>query len=65
MDVYSCKNHDSPEAGGDQQASTKWAADGLQMAETNGAGMKRKVVERSEALKCNADVMSKAYCRTE
>lgn len=60
-----CKRHDSHEAGGDQQASTKWAAGGLQMAETNGAGMKRKDVERSEALECNAGAMSKAVCRTE
>lgn len=38
------KNHDSPAAGGDQQASQLWAADGLQVAETNVAGMKRKVL---------------------
>lgn len=63
--AFFCKRHDSPEAGGDQQASTTWAAGGLQMAETIGAGMKRKDVERSEALECNADAMSKAVCRTE
>jgi hypothetical protein len=59
------KNHDSPEAGGDQQASQTWAAGGLRVAERNVAGMKRKDVERSEALKCNAGEMSKATCRTE
>jgi len=36
------KNHDSPETGGDQQATKKWAAGGLGAAETNGTGMKRK-----------------------
>jgi len=38
------KNHDSPAAGGDQQASQLWAANGLKAAETNVAGMKRKVL---------------------
>jgi hypothetical protein len=62
--LFFCKNHDSLEAGGDQQASTKWAAGGLQLAETNGAGMERKVL-RYEALECNAGEMSEAFCRTE
>ena len=41
------------------------AAGGLQQAETNGGEMKCKVVERSEALKCNVAEMSKAFCSTE
>ena len=47
-DYYShaYKNHDSPAAGGDQQASQTWAAGGLQVAERNGAGMERKELSK-------------------
>ncbi|MGV8094060.1 MAG: hypothetical protein AB2L24_19530 [Mangrovibacterium sp.] len=42
------KNHDSPAAGGDQQASLTWAAGGLRVAERNGAGMERKVLSAAK-----------------
>lgn len=45
---HAYKNHDSPAAGGDQQASLTWAAGGLQMAEMNVAGMKRKVLSAAK-----------------
>lgn len=45
---HAYKNHDSPAAGGDQQASLTWAAGGLQMAERNVAGMKRKVLSAAK-----------------
>ncbi|MCE1167902.1 MAG: hypothetical protein LWX70_07390 [Sphingobacteriia bacterium] len=45
---YAYKNHDSPAAGGDQQASLTWAAGGLRVAERNGAGMERKVLSAAK-----------------
>ena len=45
---HAYKNHDSPAAGGDQQASLTWAAGELQMAEMNVAGMKRKVLSAAK-----------------